>query len=67
MASYRATAAEDRVKALAGVLLVHVALGVVILTGLNIRNVQRVVESLKTFDINEERPPPPPPPPRQKA
>jgi protein TonB len=67
MASYRATAAEDRVKALAGVLLVHVALGVVILTGLNVRNVQRVVESLKTFDINEERPPPPPPPPHQKA
>lgn len=67
MASYRATAAEDRAKALAGVVLVHVALGAVILTGLNIRNVQRAVESLKTFDVNEKPPPPPPPPPREKA
>ena len=68
MAAYRGTASEDRAKALAGVLLVHVALGVVILTGLNVRNVKHVVESLKTFDINEPPPPPPqPPPPQQRA
>ena len=68
MAAYRGTAREDRAKALAGVLLVHVALGVVILTGLNVRNVKHVVESLKTFDINEPPPPlPQPPPPQQRA
>lgn len=68
MAVYRGTAREDRAKALAGVLLVHVALGAVILTGLNVRNVKHVVESLKTFDINAPPPPPPqPPPPQQRA
>ena len=48
--------------------LVHVALGAVILTGLNVHNVRQVVESLKTFDIKEEPPPPPiPPPPHPRA
>jgi protein TonB len=65
MAAYRATPREDRAKALAGVLLVHVALGAVILTGLNVENVRHVVEQLKTFDITEEPPPPPVPPPPQ--
>jgi protein TonB len=46
-------------------LLVHVALGAVILTGLNVENVRHVVEQLKTFDITEEPPPPPAPPPPQ--
>ena len=36
MASYRRTAKEDRAKAIAGVLVVHVALGAIILTGLNV-------------------------------
>jgi periplasmic protein TonB len=69
MASYSGTAREDRAKALAGVLLVHIVLGVVILTGLNVHDVQRVVETLKTFDIDEPPPPPPPqpPPPRERA
>ena len=68
MAAYRGTAREDRAKALAGVLLVHMVLGVAILTGLNVQNVKHVVESLKTFDINEPPPPPPlPPPPQQRA
>lgn len=68
MAHYRGTAREDRAKALAGVLLVHVALGAVILTGLNVHNVRQVVETLKTFDIGEPPPPPPePPPPREQA
>jgi protein TonB len=64
MASYRSTEKEDRAKALAGVLVVHVALGAVILTGLNVRFVQQAVEQhLKTFDIKELPPPPPEPPP----
>jgi periplasmic protein TonB len=68
MAAYRATPREDRAKALAGVLLVHVVLGAVILTGLNVENVRHVVEQLKTFDITEEPPPPPlPPPPQPRA
>ena len=68
MASYTGTAGNDRAKALAGVVLVHVVLGAVILTGLNVHNVRQVVESLKTFDIKEEPPPPPiPPPPQPKA
>ena len=68
MAAYQGTVRNDRAKALAGVLVVHVALGAVILTGLNVRNVQQVVETLKTFDIREEPPPPPqPPPPREQA
>jgi len=68
MASYAATAREDRAKALAGVVLVHVILGAVILTGLNVHSVRQVVESLKTFDIKELPPPPPvPPPPQPKA
>ena len=68
MAAYRGTETNDRAKALAGVLLVHVALGAVILTGLNVRMVHQAVERLKTFDIDEPPPPPPlPPPPRQQA
>lgn len=68
MAAYQGTVRNDRAKALAGVLLVHIALGAIILSGLNVRNVQQVVETLKTFDINQEPPPPPQrPPPRQQA
>lgn len=68
MAAYRGIPTEDRAKALAGVALVHVALGVVILTGLNVENVRHVVDQLKTFDITEEPPPPPiPPPPQPRA
>ena len=68
MASYRSTAREDRAKALAGVLLVHVALGAVILTGLDVHTVGQAVEALKTIDIREPPPPPPePPPPQQRS
>jgi periplasmic protein TonB len=68
MASYRSTGREDRAKALAGVLLVHIVLGAVILSGLNVRIVQHAVEQLKTFDIREPPPPPPqPPPPQQRS
>lgn len=69
MSTYTATAGNDRAKALAGVVLVHVVLGAIILTGLNVHNVRQVVESLKTFDVTEKLapPPPPPPPPREKS
>jgi len=55
----------DRAKAIAAVVAVHAALAVIILTGLNVRIVGRVVETLATFDIREPQPPPPPPPPPQ--
>lgn len=67
MPYYRAIDRSDRAKALAGVLLVHVALAAVILSGLNVRSVGEAVERLKTFDIREAPPPPriePPPPPQ---
>jgi protein TonB len=68
MASYRSTEREDRAKALAGVLVVHVALGAVILTGLNVSFVRQAVEDhLTTFDVKELPPPPPEPPPPQQT
>ena len=69
MASYRSTEREDRAKALAGVLVVHLALGAIILTGLNVDIVRRAVEQqLTTFDIRQPPPPPPqPPPPQQRS
>jgi protein TonB len=68
MAYYRGTERNDRAKALAGVLLVHVALGAVILTGLDVHTVRQAVESLKTFDVREPPPPPAiPPPPQPRA
>lgn len=66
MAYDRATDRSDRAKALAGVLLVHLALGALILSGLNVRSVGEAVQRLKTFDIRETPPPrvePPPPQP----
>lgn len=68
MGTYRGTAgAPDRAKALAGVLLVHAAIGAVILSGLDVQTMVRTVERLKTFDINLPPPPPPPPPPPQET
>lgn len=68
MPSYRGSQRQDRAKALAGVALVHAALGAVILSGLDVRIVSSAVQRLKTFDINVPPPPPPePPPPQQRA
>jgi len=69
MSSYTGTADRpDRAKAIAAVIAVHVALGAMILTGLNVRMVGQVVERLETFDIRLPPPPPPnPPPPETKA
>ena len=65
----RAPDRSDRAKAFAGVIFVHAVLGLVILTGLNVRTVGEAVERLKTYDLTEEAPPPPvepPPPPQQR-
>jgi periplasmic protein TonB len=65
MSYARHPARRDRAKAIAAVVFVHVALGAVLLSGLNVRTIDRAVEQLKAFDIAEEPPPPPieePPP-----
>jgi len=68
MSCYRAQPSPpDRAKAMAAVALVHAGLAAIILSGLNVRSVERAVEHLKAFDINEPEPPPPPPPPPSKA
>jgi protein TonB len=69
MAYYRRTADRpDQAKALAGVAIVHAALGFVILSGLNVPLVTHTVERLTTINITEAPPPPPPPPPpREQA
>ena len=63
MRSYRTTPPNERAKAIAAVALVHVALGAVILSGLNVEIVHQAVERLQTFDISPEAPAPPPEPP----
>jgi protein TonB len=64
MSSYRGTAeGTDRAKAIAAVVLVHAALAVAILSGLNVNIVRHAVERLQTIDLREPPPPPPPPPP----
>ena len=67
MSSYRGTAeSPERATAIAAVIAVHVALGLIILAGLNVQMVSRAVEQLTT--INLTRPPPRPrPPPIERA
>lgn len=65
--AYRTADNSERIKAFAGVILVHAALGAAILSGLNVNIVERTVERLKAFDINEPPPPPPQPPPQRTA
>lgn len=66
--AYRQDNRKDRWKAVAAVLLVHVGLGAVILTGLNVDTVRRAVERMQTFNLDAPKPPPdpPPPPPKQQ-
>ena len=63
MGSYRSADRNERWKAIAAVAVVHVALGAVILSGLNVTIVHRAVERMQMFDIALPKPPPPPPPP----
>lgn len=67
MGTYRTSSRPDRLKALAAVALVHVALAAMILRGLDVSIAEIAAAPLKTFDIAAEPPPPPiepPPPPR---
>jgi protein TonB len=66
MSSYRGTADRpDQAKAIAGVVLVHIALAAIILSGLNVRTVKQAVEQLTTINIIQPPPPPPVQPPPQ--
>jgi len=65
--AYRNAEYPDRIKAFAGVILVHAALGAAILSGLHVTIVEHTVERLKAFDIDEPPPPPPLPPPPQRT
>ena len=63
MSSYRGTADRpDQAKAIAGVVLVHMALAAIILSGLNVSMVRQLVEPLKTFNLMQPPPPPVEPP-----
>lgn len=66
MSSYRGTADRpDQAKAIAGVVLVHIALAAIILSGLNVHTVRQAVEQLTTINIIQPPPPPPVQPPPQ--
>jgi len=70
MASYVAADRNQRWKAIVAVLVVHVLLALVIVSGLNVRLVGEAVDRLEIFDIAPPPLPPPVPPPeapRQKA
>ena len=65
MSSYRGTAERpEKATAIAAVVVVHVLIGIVILSGLDVRNVRQAVERMTTIAINEPPPPPPVPPPK---
>jgi protein TonB len=69
LSSYRGTAERpDQAKAIAAVVAIHAALAFIILSGLDVRNVSRAVEQLKTFNLQQPPPPPPvQPPPKARA
>jgi protein TonB len=65
LSSYRGTAdGPDRAKAIAAVIAVHAALALVILSGLNVRQVHQAVDVLTTLNLRELPPPPPVEPPK---
>ena len=65
MSSYRGTAERpEKATAIAAVVVVHVLIGIVILSGLDVRNVRQAVERMTTIALNEPPPPPPVPPPK---
>lgn len=66
MGSYAGADRQHKWKAVVAVAFVHVALGAVILTGLNVSIIRNAAERLQTFDIPVPKPPPPPPPPPPK-
>jgi protein TonB len=61
VSSYRGTAErQDKAKAIAAVIVVHAALALAILSGLNVQMVSRAVEQMTTISLKEPAPPPPP-------
>lgn len=61
MGSYTGTVdGKDRAKAIAGVVLVHVGIAAIILSGLNVENIRRAVETMTTISISKTEPPPQP-------
>lgn len=60
--AYRHADRKDRWKAIAAVAGVHLALGAVILSGLNVEIVGKAIDRLETFDIALEKPRPEEPP-----
>jgi periplasmic protein TonB len=68
VSSYTAADQRDRWKAIVGAIAVNAVLGVMIVTGLNVRFVGQAVERLVTINVREPPPPPPvkPPPPAPK-
>ena len=64
--AYRSDDRSDRWKAMGAVLAVHIVLGAVIITGLNVEIISRAVEKLETFDIALDQPPPEEPPPQPR-
>ena len=65
MAYYQGTTSRpDKAKAITGVVLVHAALALIILSGLNAPMVKEAVEQLTTISIVEPPPPPPIQPPK---
>jgi periplasmic protein TonB len=59
---------SNRIIAIVVVALIHVGLGYVLVTGLAYNVGKKMIEDLKTFDVEDEPPPPPdepPPPPEQ--
>lgn len=61
--AYRSEKRTDRWKAITAVAAVHLVLGAVIITGLNVEMVRDTVERLQSFDVTLEQPPPEQPPP----
>lgn len=60
MSSYSGTAERpERAAAIAAVVAIHLVLAIIILSGLDVRNVRKAVERMTTIAIEE--PPPPPP------
>jgi periplasmic protein TonB len=55
---------EDRMKAVIGVLIVHFLVGFLLLRGLDVKNADVAITTLKTFNVATDKAIDPPPPPR---
>lgn len=66
MSSYAAADRKDRWKAIVAAVVVNAALGLTIVSGLNVRIVNEAVERLETFNLQQPPPPRPVPPPQPR-